>query len=274
VDDRVATPLCVLGPLEVRRGGEHVRLGSGQQRRLLAVLAVHANEVVSTDRLVDALWGEQVPRSASHTLQGLVSRLRNTLGDDRVETCPPGYRLRVANGELDASRFEELVRVGLGAPERAEAALAVFDEALGMWRGSPYVEFAGEEFATAEVARLVELQARAIEERAAALLELGRPEDVIGELEAQIAVEPFSRASAGTVDGGARAGGATGRITTRLRRVSSLPGRRGRGGSLARTAGTQRRRRAPASRRLLGGIASTGHRHLRVAVSGQSARAG
>ena len=67
----------------------------------------------------------------------------------------------------------------------------MFDEALGLWRGSPYAEFASEEFAAAEVARLVELRARAIEERAAALLELGRPEEVIGELEAEIAVEPF-----------------------------------------------------------------------------------
>ena len=191
MEDRVATALCVLGPLEVVRDGERVRLGSGQQRRLLAVLVVHANEVVSRDRLVDVLWGDGPPPSATQTLQGLVSRLRQTLGDDRLETRPPGYRLRVASGEVDALRFEELVRVGLGASERPEVALGVFDEALGLWRGSPYAEFASEEFATAEVARLVELRARAIEERSAALLELGRPEDVVGELEAQIAVEPF-----------------------------------------------------------------------------------
>ena len=191
MDDRVATALCVLGPLEVVRDGERVRLGSGQQRRLLAALVVHANEVVSRDRLIAVLWGDGPPPSATPTLQGLVSRLRQTLGDDRLETRPPGYRLRVASGEVDALRFEELVRVGLGASERPEVALGAFDEALGLWRGSPYAEFASEEFATAEVARLVELRARAIEERSAALLELGRPEDVVGELEAQIAVEPF-----------------------------------------------------------------------------------
>ena len=122
---------------------------------------------------------------------GLVSRLRATLGDDRLETRPPGYRLRVATGEVDASRFEELVRVGLGSAERAGGRAREFDEALRLWRGSPYAEFASEEFAAAEVARLVELRARAIEERSAALLELGRPEEVIGELEAEIAVEPF-----------------------------------------------------------------------------------
>jgi predicted ATPase/class 3 adenylate cyclase len=187
----VVTALCVLGPLEVVRDDERVRLGSGQQRRLLAMLVVHANEVVSSDRLVDVLWGDQVPRSATHTLQGLVSRLRATLGDDRLETRPPGYRLRLASVEVDALRFEELVRIGLGAAEQPEVALGAFDEALGLWRGSPYAEFAGEEFATAEVARLVDLRARAIEERSAALLDLGRPEEVIGELEAEIAAEPF-----------------------------------------------------------------------------------
>jgi predicted ATPase/class 3 adenylate cyclase len=97
----------------------------------------------------------------------------------------------VAKNEVDAARFEELVRVGLGSSDRPEVALGAFDEALSLWRGLPYAEFASEEFAAAEVARLVELRARAIEERAAALLELGRPEDIIGELEAEIAVEPF-----------------------------------------------------------------------------------
>jgi predicted ATPase/DNA-binding SARP family transcriptional activator len=191
VEDRVAAALCVLGPLEVVRDGERVRLGSRQQRRLLAVLLVHADQVVSRDRLIDVLWGDAPPPSATQTLRGLVSRLRKTLGDNRLETCPPGYRLGVATVEVDALCFEELVAVGLGASERPEVALGVFDEALGLWRGLPYAEFVSEEFAGAEVARLVELRARAIEERAGALLELSRPEDVIGELEAQIAVEPF-----------------------------------------------------------------------------------
>jgi hypothetical protein len=88
-------------------------------------------------------------------------------------------------------RFEELVRVGRGAADQPEVALGAFDEALGLWRGWPYAEFASEEFAAAEVARLAELRAGAIEERSAALLELCRPEEVIGELEAEIAAEPF-----------------------------------------------------------------------------------
>jgi predicted ATPase/class 3 adenylate cyclase len=173
------------------RGDAPVEVGGPQPRRALAVLLVHANEVVSSDRLVDVLWGDEPPPSATHTLQALVSRLRGTIGEDRVETRAPGYRLRVATGQVDASRFEELVRVGLGSSERPEIALGVFDEALGLWRGSPYAEFASEEFAAAEVARLVELRARAIEERSAALLELSRPEEVVGVIEAEIAAEPF-----------------------------------------------------------------------------------
>ena len=101
-------------------------------------------------------------------------------------------------------------------------ALRTFDEALGLWRGLPYAEFAGEEFATAEVARLVELRARAIEERAAALLELGRPEEVLGELEVEITVRAVSRASAGAADAGARPCREAGRVTAR--RMTSFVG--------------------------------------------------
>ena len=191
MDDQVATALSVLGPLEVVRDGERVRLGSAQQRRLLAALLIHANEVVSSDRLVDVLWGDEPPPSATHTLQTLVSRLRGTLGEGRLETHPPGYRLTVAHVEVDALRFEELVRVGLGMSEQPDVALRAFDDALGLWRGSPYAEFASDEFAAPEAARLVELRARAIEERAAALLELGRPDEVIGQLETEIAIQPF-----------------------------------------------------------------------------------
>jgi predicted ATPase/DNA-binding SARP family transcriptional activator len=191
VDDRATTQLSVLGSLGIVRDGESVRLGSGQQRRLLAVLVVHANEVVSSDRLIDVLWGDDAPASATHSLQTLLSRLRATLGADHVETCPPGYRLGVASDDVDALRFEELVGVGLGSADQPEVALGVFDQALGLWQGPPYGEFASEEFAAGEVARLVELRARAIEERSATLLELGRPDEVIGDLETEITAEPF-----------------------------------------------------------------------------------
>ena len=104
---------------------------------------------------------------------------------------PPGYRLRVASGEVDALRFEELVRVGLGSSDRTGGRARRVRRGARLWRGSPYAEFASEEFAAAEVARLVELRARAIEERSAALWSWAAPRSVIGELEAEIAVEPF-----------------------------------------------------------------------------------
>jgi class 3 adenylate cyclase/DNA-binding SARP family transcriptional activator len=183
--------LSVLGPMEVVRGDTPVRLGGPQQRRVLAVLAVRANKVVSSDRLIDLLWRELPPASASHTLQALVSRLRSGLGAERVETMAPGYRLRIKPAEVDALRFEELVRAGLGLADRPRAAAAMFEEALALWRGRPYAEFADEEFASAEVARLGELRLCALEQHAGALVELGRPGEVIGALEAEIAAEPF-----------------------------------------------------------------------------------
>src|SRR4051812_9349485 len=153
-------------------------------------MAVHANEVVSADRLIDVLWTDSPPTSAPHTLQALVSRLRRALGTDRVETVRPGYRLRVDPDEVDSLRFEALVRAGLGS-NLPDTAAATFDEALGIWRGRPYAEFAEEVFASAEVARLGELRLCAIEERAQALIGLGRPGEVIGQLESEIAAEPF-----------------------------------------------------------------------------------
>jgi predicted ATPase/class 3 adenylate cyclase/DNA-binding winged helix-turn-helix (wHTH) protein len=190
VPDRSPLALLVLGSLEAVREGAPLRLGSRQERQVLAVLAVRANEVVSTDRLFDVLWGDAPPPTASHTLQAVVSRLRKALGPDRVETVKPGYRLRVDATELDSLRFEELVRAGLGA-DRPDAAAVAFEGALGMWQGRPYAEFADEEFASAEVARLDELRMSAIEEHAQAVVDLGRPGEVIGELEAEIEAEPF-----------------------------------------------------------------------------------
>jgi predicted ATPase/class 3 adenylate cyclase/DNA-binding SARP family transcriptional activator len=183
--------LCVLGPLEVVRGGQPVRLGSRRQRLALAVLAVHANKVVSTDRLTEALWGDTPPPSAVHTLHTLVARLRAVVGSDRIETRPPGYRLRIEPEEFDALRFDALVHVGLTSTHRPDAALGAFDDALALWRGPAFAEFVDEEFAEAEAARLEELRIDAIEARAAALLEVDRAGEAVGELEAQITHHPL-----------------------------------------------------------------------------------
>ena len=120
-----------------------------------------------------------------------MSRVRRGVGTDRIEARPPGYLLRVESSELDASRFEELVRTGLAAGSRPEAAAAGFESALALWRGTPFAEFADDEFATAEVARLTELRTCAVEEYAAALVELSRPGEALGVVEAQLASEPY-----------------------------------------------------------------------------------
>ena len=144
----------ILGELEVIDAGGRVDLGGSRQRGTLALLLLHANEVVSIDRLLDELWGAGAPATATNTLQQTISRLRRTLGPDRIETRPPGYMIRVAPGELDLERFEELVSQGDGDSLR---------EALGLWHGEPLADFAYEPFAQAAIARLSELRLEALE---------------------------------------------------------------------------------------------------------------
>src|SRR4030081_3361247 len=157
----------ILGPLEVRDGDRSVALGGDKQRALLAILLLHANEVVSADRLIDDLWGERPPPTALRTLQAHCSRLRKTLyhrEDGRVDPNgdpPPvgsdgvlvtrghGYLLRVAPGELDLDRFTSLVEQGrqaLAAGDHGEAARSL-RAALGLWRGPPVADFTHEAFA-------------------------------------------------------------------------------------------------------------------------------
>jgi DNA-binding SARP family transcriptional activator len=98
----------ILGPLEVARDGAPLALGAVQQRALLAVLVLHRGEVVSTDRLIDELWGERAPAAAAKTVQVYVSHLRKALGAGVIVTQGRGYRLAAAPGQVDAARFEAL----------------------------------------------------------------------------------------------------------------------------------------------------------------------
>src|SRR5439155_23334607 len=125
----------VLGPVEVRIDGTAVPLGGPKQRALLALLLLDANEVVSRDHLVDALWGERAPASAQRSLDSYVSRLRSLLGADRVERRPPGYRLRVEPEELDLDTFEALLEQGRAAAGDPAAARGLLTAALALWRG-------------------------------------------------------------------------------------------------------------------------------------------
>src|SRR2546423_6698122 len=134
----------ILGPLEVTSDGRALDLGGHKQRTLLALLLLQANRVVSSDHLIDALWEEEPPGTASKALQVHVSQLRKVVGRDRLQTKAPGYLLRVEPDELDLARFERLHEEG--RPH----------EALALWRGRALAEFAYHRFAQPEIARLEE----------------------------------------------------------------------------------------------------------------------
>src|SRR6516165_9340625 len=134
----------ILGPLEVVERDGALALGGRQQRAVLVVLVLHRGELVSTERVIDELWGERAPASAAKTVQGYVSHLRKVLGGGVIVTEGRGYRLAVAPGQVDAGRFELLSAEGRralseGDPVRARERLC---SALGLWRGEPLAEFA------------------------------------------------------------------------------------------------------------------------------------
>jgi peptide/nickel transport system substrate-binding protein len=188
----------ILGPLEVRADGVTLALGGRKQRALLAILLLHADEVVSRDVLIDGLWGEQPPASAGHTIEAYVHRLRKILrtggtADPVLVTRAPGYLLRVGPGELDLHRFELLVGEGrdalaAGAPDRAADLLG---EALGLWRGTALADIDCEPFARLELDRLAELRHAALEERVEADLACGRHRELVAELEVLVARFPL-----------------------------------------------------------------------------------
>ena len=187
----------VLGPLEVEKDGRAVEIGAGKKRALLAVLLLHANEVVSTDRLIDDVWGESAPATAPKIVQGYISQLRRSIGGDDGEghglmTRSPGYVLQLEVDQLDSYRFGTLVAKGRAAfsDGAADEASRLLREALGLWRGSPLADFAFESFAHEETARLEELRRTALEERIDADLALGRHADLVGELEGFVVREP------------------------------------------------------------------------------------
>jgi DNA-binding SARP family transcriptional activator len=178
----------LLGPLEVVEGDRSLPLGGHKQRSLLAVLLLHANEVVSSERLIDDLWGEAPPATVAKSIQVYVSGLRKQLGEGRLVTRTPGYVLRVDPSELDAARFERLVAEARSArPERAAEKLR---EALALWRAPPLADLAYEPFAQQEIARLEELHLGAVEQRIDADLATGRHADLVAELEVLIGRHP------------------------------------------------------------------------------------
>jgi len=177
-----AVEFRLLGPLEAVAAGESLPLGGPKQRALLALLLIHANEVVSVDTLIEELWGESPPRTAPAYIQNCVSRLRKALGPELLETRPPGYVLKVEPHTIDARRFEQLTQDARDAEARERA--AGLREALQLWRGAPLADLAFESFAQTEARRLEELRLAALEDRIEAELELGMHAELVGELEA------------------------------------------------------------------------------------------
>jgi DNA-binding SARP family transcriptional activator len=183
----------VLGPLELWDEGGEVSLSGPKPRALLAVLLLHANEVVPTDRLIDELWGDDSPDGAAAALRVNVSRLRKALPQDVLTTRSPGYLVRVEPDELDLHRFERLVDEGRTLLARGLAAGAAerLREALSLWRGPALADFAYESFAQTAIARLEEIRLAAVELRIDADLALGRHDELVGELEALVAEHPL-----------------------------------------------------------------------------------
>lgn len=199
----------ILGAAEARIDGTAVDLGTRKQRALLAALAMRRGQPVGQDALVDMLWGESPPTAVTATLQGYVARLRRALEPDRPPRAPSevlvtqqsGYALILPEEALDAARFEAAVseahdRLGTGMTAEPDAAelerlFASLNDGLSLWRGLPYTELEDAPAAQAERARLEELRAIALEDRAVAALGLGRHAMVAGELEVLTATYPL-----------------------------------------------------------------------------------
>ncbi|GAA2668278.1 MULTISPECIES: BTAD domain-containing putative transcriptional regulator [Actinosynnema] len=182
----------VLGPLAVwDEAGEPVTVPELKVRALLAALVAHDGDPVAADALIHHLWGDRPPGKPSSALQAKISQLRRIVGRDRVVRQPPGYRLRLdAAEELDAARFRDLVaRARSTAHPRERAAL--FTEALDLWRGAAFADFADEEFARPSARRLTELRLAAVEEQAKARLEAGDHALAVGELAAVVPQHPL-----------------------------------------------------------------------------------
>jgi DNA-binding SARP family transcriptional activator len=179
----------ILGPLEAVADGRPLELGGAKQRALLALLLLEGGRVVSTDRLLAALWDGSPPATATASLQNFVSQLRKALGPDAIETRPPGYRVRLESADLDLARVRRLVDDARASePPRRARLLA---EALAEWRGEALAELAYASYGEVEVARLEELRLTLVEEHAEAQLAVGRHAELVADLEKLVAEHPL-----------------------------------------------------------------------------------
>ena len=183
----------VLGTLEILSGGVTIPLTARKHRELVAALILARNSVVSREALVEVLWGDDPPPSAPKLLRIYVSQVRRALARPRVETRSGGYLLRVADGELDSARFNDLLRLGRSELQqgRVKAAHGLLSAALALWRGPALADVAGREFAGSEALRLDEARIGCLEDRIDADLALGRHAEIVPELEELVAAHAF-----------------------------------------------------------------------------------
>jgi predicted ATPase/DNA-binding SARP family transcriptional activator/class 3 adenylate cyclase len=189
----------VLGSFEVVDGDRVLALGSPRQRALLALLVVDRGAPVSSERLIDDLWGEQAPASAIKIVHGYVSNLRKALGDGLLMTRGHGYLLQTGSAQFDVDRFELRAAEGRHAllDGDSRTAVARLRGALALWRGPPLADFAYEAFAQAEIARLEERRLAVLEERIDAELALDDPVALVSELAALVREYPLRERACG-----------------------------------------------------------------------------
>jgi DNA-binding SARP family transcriptional activator len=180
----------ILGPLQVLDEGRDVTPRRAKQRALLAALLLHGNELISADRLIDQVWGDEPPPTAGKALQGHVSALRKLVGTTRIETESGGYRLGVHVGELDVDRFDSAVRAAKAVADPADRARRL-REALAGWRGAPLADLGDEPFVQSDVARIDALRLAALEELVDAELALGHHVEYLPELERLVREHPL-----------------------------------------------------------------------------------
>jgi predicted ATPase/DNA-binding SARP family transcriptional activator len=180
----------LLGAVEVRRGADPLPLPGLRLRGVLARLALDVDRPVSTSLLVDDLWGEAAPDGVGNALQALVSRLRRVTGPGLIATEAGGYRLLLSPGEVDASRFEQLVGEAESTTDPASAR-ELLGRSLALWRGPALADLADLPFAAAAAARLGERRTRAVEARARLALRLDDPEPELDALAEQLEALPL-----------------------------------------------------------------------------------
>ena len=188
--------LDVLGPLEVSVDEESIDIRRGIPRAILVALVLRAREVVSAGVLAELVWADEQPRNPVNALQLQISYLRKRLGGGSpgqpIVTRPGGYALMVDDDDIDARRFERLIRDAAQlAPPNPIASLDLYETALRLWQGAAYADVLGEPFVVGEATRLEEMRLSALEERNDVLLALGRHAELVGELSGLVNEHPL-----------------------------------------------------------------------------------